>query len=49
MDTLVTVEKNNGVTKIETELFIKPMNSDIILNHDFPILQWVPEPEAVLG
>ena len=34
LDTLVTVEENNGITKIETELFIKPMNSGIILNHD---------------
>ena len=34
LDTLVTVEKNNGVTKSETEIFIKPMNYGIILNAD---------------
>ena len=33
LDTLVTVESRNDVTRIETELYIKPMNSGIILNY----------------
>ena len=32
LDTLVTVEKNGNISKIETELFIKPTNSGIILH-----------------
>ena len=34
LDTLVTVEENDYETKIETELFIKPMNSGIILHYE---------------
>ncbi|XP_043195743.1 uncharacterized protein LOC122367039 [Amphibalanus amphitrite] len=34
LDTLVTVEEKDDVTKIETELYIKPMNSGIILHFD---------------
>ena len=33
LDTLVTVEKQGDVTKLETELYIKPTNSGIILNY----------------
>ena len=33
LDTLVTVEAQGGHTKIETELYIKPTNSGIILHH----------------
>ena len=33
LDTLVTVEEHNGITKVETELYIKPMNSGIILHY----------------
>ena len=32
LDTLVTVEVKNSQTSIETELYIKPMNSGIILH-----------------
>ena len=34
LDTLVTVEEHDGVTRIETELYIKPMNSGIILHYE---------------
>ena len=34
LDTLVTVEERNGVTRIETELYIKPTNSGIILHYE---------------
>ena len=34
LDTLVTVEERNKVTRIETELCIKPMNSGIILHYE---------------
>ena len=34
LDTLVTVEERNKVTRIETELYIKPMNSGIILHYE---------------
>ena len=33
LDTLVTVEAQGGHTKIETELYIKPTNSGIILHY----------------
>ena len=33
LDTLVTVEEHNDVTRVETELYIKPMNSGIILHY----------------
>ena len=32
LDTLVTAETSDNVTKIETELYIKPTNSGIILH-----------------
>lgn len=34
LDTLVTIEEQNGRRRIETELYIKPTNSGIILHYD---------------
>ena len=34
LDTLVTVEESSNMTRIETELYIKPMNSGIILHYE---------------
>ena len=34
LDTVVTIEENNGRKSIETELYIKPTNSGIILHYD---------------